>query len=303
RDKYTSHRNWYPEYLEKEKLPWGRPYVLNGFKGLNQPKETWEPASASDNLYAFANYLLHEYDKWIDSLPKEQQVTSSGKSKKALIRSSMQSYNYHDVPPNFNLDPRVRSGVAPFPKNRGIGKWENIVTQEDMSRALQIMIPEQASSNYSFYSFSFYADGGAGGIPAVWDASPKAIADIYHRYYEVGFRAISYEMDYNFGKYGLGYYLASKMLWNVNLSVKDLDAIRDRWMQRSFGSAWKEMKAYYDFLLPKNYPVNTPNAWGKATRLLDAADKKLTTLHEPEAQRRVDDVKQYWYVHYLFDSG
>ncbi|MEO6847422.1 MAG: hypothetical protein ABI443_07830 [Chthoniobacterales bacterium] len=303
RAKNTAHANWFPEYLAKEKMPFGRPYALNGFKGINQPKEIWEPYSATDNIYALASYLLHEYDKWIDSLPKDQQFTSTGKSKKELIRCSLQSYNYHDVPPNFNPDLRLRVSVAPFPKHRGIGKWEGITNQNETAQALHIMLPLEPSANYAFYSNSWYADGGADGIPATWSASPKAIADTYHRYYEIGFRSISYEMDCNFGKYGIGYYLAAKMLWNVRLTAKDLDAIRDRWLQRSFGSAWPEMKVYYDFMLPENYPVNTASTWAKAIRLLDAADKKLDGTKEPDAQRRLDDLKQIWYVHYLFDSG
>ncbi|MEO6847176.1 MAG: hypothetical protein ABI254_07950, partial [Chthoniobacterales bacterium] len=297
--------NWYPEYLAKEKLPFGRPYVLNGYKGLKQPMEIWDGSSGTDNIYAMTAYMLHEYDKWIDSLPKDQQVTSTGKSKKAQVRGSLQSYNFHDVPPNFNPDPRTRVAIAPFPKNRGIGKWEKLVSQEDMAKAFQIMLPGEPSANYAFYSFSVYDDQGPTGIPARWSPSPKVISDTYRRFYDVGFRSITFEADLNFAKNGLGYYLATKMLWNAKLTPKDLDAIRDRWFQRAFGSAWKEMKVYYDFLLPENFPPNGPNAWAKAIRLLDVADKKIASVaaKEPEAQKRIDDLKQYWYVHYLFDTG
>lgn len=298
-----AHKNWYPEYLADERLPFGRPYVLHGRFGLNQPVEVWDPASASDHLYGLVNCLLHEFDKWIDSLPPERRVTATGKSKKDLIRCAILSYNYHDVPPNFNLDPRIRVQVAPFPKHRGIGKWEKIANQEDMARALRFMLPGEPSADYSFYSFSFYRDGGPTGIPVRWSASPSSIADGYRRMYAAGCRAIGREIDFNFGKYGLGYYLASQVLWNANLTAHDLDAIRDRWFQRAFGSAWREMKAYYDFMLPENYPVNSPNSWAKAIRLIDDADRKLDGTSEPDAQRRIDDVKQYWYCHYLFDSG
>jgi hypothetical protein len=277
---------------------------LNGYKGINQPKEVWDPESASDCIFGFANYLLHEYDKWIDSLPKEQRLTSTGKSKKELVRCSLQSYNYHDVPPNFNPDSRTRASIAPFPKHRGIGKWEKLASQEDVARALHVMLPNEPSGDYSFFSFSFHNDGGPGGIPTpAWCGSAASIAQTCGRYYDAGFRSIVREIDFNFGKSGLGYYLVAKVLWDVNLGEKGLEAIRDRWFQRSFGSAWKEMKAYYDFMLPENYPVNSPNIWAKAIRLIDAADKKIDGAKEPEAQRRIDDVKQYWYSHYLMDSG
>ncbi len=298
-----AHKEWYPEYLAKEKLSFGRPYALHGFKGINQPAETWDPSSASDGIYGLATYLLHEYDKWIDSLPAEQRVTSTGKDKKALVRMSLQCYNYHDVPPNFNSDTRVRAIIAPFPKHRGIGKWEALKTPIDVAAALKVMLPDEPSGHYFFYSFSYYNDGGYEGIPARWSSSPGAVAKAYREMYDAGFRAVGVEIDFNFGKYGLGYYLASKALWDVNLGEQGLDKLRDRWLQRAYGNGWREMKAYHDFMLPENYPVNSPNTWAKAVRMIDAADKKVDPATEPDAKKRIDDVKEYWYSHYLFDTG
>jgi hypothetical protein len=297
-----AHKNWYPEYLAKEKLPFGRPYALHGFKGIDQPVETWDPSSASDGVYGLASYLLHEYDKWIDSLPEAERVTSTGKSKKQGLRMSLQSYNYHDVPPNFNPDTRVRATIAPFPKHRGRGKWAELKTPIDVAAALKLMLPDEPSGNYFFYSFSYYNDGGAEGIPPRWSPSPAAIAKTYRDMYDAGFRSVGVEIDFNFGKYGPGYYLAGKALWDVSLGEQGLDRLRDRWLQRAYGSAWKEMKAYHDFMLPENYPVNSPNTWGKAVRLIDAADKKIDPAVEPDAKKRIDDVKEYWYSHYLFDT-
>jgi hypothetical protein len=297
------HKNWYPEYLAKEGIAFGKPYKLNGVHGLDQPNELWDPSAASDNMFGCADYLLHEFDKWIDSLPKDQQVTSTGQSKKSLIRCSFYSYNYHDVPPNFNPDPRVRVMIAGFAKHRGRGKWLKFSTNEEMGQAFKILLPNEPSGDYRYLANSYYMDLGVAGIPAPWSAAPAILAEDYHHSYDAGFRAIYEETDYNFGKMGLGYYLISRMLWNVNLTPSQLDAIRDRWFQRAFGSAWQEMKSYYDFMLPENYPVNAPNTWAKAIRLIDAADKKIDGAKEPEAQRRIDDVKQYWYYHYLMDSG
>jgi len=298
----TKHGNWYPDYLAKEGLPFGRPYVLHGHAGLNQPKETWDPAAASDTVFGFANWLLHEFDQWIDSLPAAERLTSEGTPKRDLIRCSFYSYNYHDVPPNFNPDPRIRLMIASYPKHRGRGKWEKIASQEDVARAFQILLPREPSGDYRIVSLSYYWDPGPTGIPAGWSASPAAIAADYRRAYDAGYRAINLETDFNFGKFGLAYYLISKVLWDADLTGGELDTVRDLWFRRSFGPAWREMKAYYDFMLTENYPVNGPNSWAKAIRLIDAADKALDG-GEPDAQRRVDDVKQYWYYHYLMDSG
>lgn len=295
--------DWYPQYRAQENLPLGHPYLLHGCKGLNQPSEVWDPSAASDHMFGFAGWLLHEFDKWVDSLPPDQQVTSTGRSKKELIRCSFYSYNYHDVPPNFNPDQRIRVMIAGYPKHRGLGKWTNFVSNADIAAAFQIMLPREPSGDYQIISHSYYQDMGPRGIPNPRSASPSRIAAEYRRAYDLGFRAMHIETDFNFGKSGLAYYLISKMLWDTNLTAADLDAIRDRWFHRAFGSAWREMKAYYDFMLSDNYPVNGPRTWAQAIRLIDAADKKLDGLKEPDAQRRIDDVKQYWYYHYLADSG
>lgn len=297
------YQNWYPEYLAKEGGKFGNPYILNGYKGLNQPNEMWDPEAASDMVYGLANYLLREFDKWVDSLPEAERTMPDGRSKKSLVRCSFYCYNFHDVPPNFNIDPRIRVQIAGFPKHRGHGKWEKFATQEDLARAFKIMLPLEPSGDYRIASIAFYRDGQLEGIPAGWDASAKAISDDYRNLFNSGYRAVCIETDLNFGKYGLAYYLTSKMLWNADLTAEGLDKIRDRWFRKSFGSAWREMKAYYDFMLAGNYPLNAPNTWAKAIRLIDAADRKIGMAKEPDAQKRIDDVKQFWYYYYLISSG
>ena len=302
-DKYMRYRNWYPDYCKKEKIMFGRPYVLHGYNGVNQPVETWDPSSASDTVFGFANWILHQYDKWIDSLPPEKRVTSTGKQKKEMVRSSGYSYNYHDVPPNFNLDPRIRVMIASYPKNRGWGKWKNFKTQLDMAKAFQIMLPSEPSGDYRIISLAYYADPGTAGIPAAWSASPKSILEDLKKTYDAGIKALSCETDFNFGKYGLAYYLMCKVLWNPEMKLDELEKIRNAWFQKAFGNGWKEMKQYYDFMLTDNLPVNGPNSWAKAIRMIDDADKKVDPANEPDCQKRIDDVKQYWYYHYLEESG
>lgn len=302
-EKMLRYKNWYPDYLKAEGVPFGRPYVLHGYNGVNQPVEIWDPNSPSDTVFGFDNWLLREFDKWIKTLPPAQQVTSTGKRMTEQVRISGYSYNYHDVPPDFNLDQRIRLMIASYPKHRGAGKWKRFLSQQDMARAFQVMLPREPSGDYRIISLSYYLDPGVSGIPARWSASPESLVNDLHDSYKAGFKAINCEFDFNFGKYGLAYYLYSRLLWNPNLTVVQLDALRDRWLQRAFGSAWKEMKLYYDFMLTDHYPVNGPNSWAKAIRYIAAADIKLDAGVEPDAQRRLDDLKQFWYYYYLTESG
>ena len=302
-DKLAKDPNWYPEYRRAIGDPLGKPYVLHGYNGLNQPKESWDPSTPCDTVFGFADWLLREYDRWIDTLPAEGRVTATGKAKKDLVRCSGYSYNYHDVPPSFNPDPRIRVMIASYPKHRGRGKWEKFRTQLDMAKAFQVMLPREPSGDYRIISLSYYHDFGIQTIPARWSASPAALAANYGDTWRAGVKAMSIETDFNFGKFGLAYYLITQTLWNPELTPQQLDAIRDRWLQKAYGGAWREMKAYYDFMLSDNFTVNGPNAWAKAVRLIDDAQKKLDGAKEPDAQRRLDDLKQYWYYYYLLDSG
>lgn len=297
------HPNWYPEYLAAENLPFGRPYALHGFHGLEQPRELWDPVAAADHVFAFNNWILREYDKWIDSLPPAERVTTTGKDKKAQVRTSSFSYNYHDVPPNFNLDPRIRVMVAGYPKNRGAGKWVQFSTYRDLAAAFKVLLPREPSGEYRILSLADYGDQTMAGIAAAWSAAPSDLHEDYRGTYEAGTKALIMETDFNYGKYGPGYYLISKLLWNVRLTVAELDAIRDRWLQRAYGSAWLRMKEYYDLLLPENYPSNSPGTWARAINLLDQAANQIDGGREPDVQRRFDELKQFWYFYYLLDSG
>jgi len=297
------HPNWYPDYLAQTGGEFGRPYVLHGYKGLNQPRELWDGAEFTDIMFGLNNWLLREYDRWIDSLPPERRVTSSGRSKKEAVRCSFYSYNDHDVPPNFNLDPRIRVMIASYPKNRGYGKWKPFKTQIDMGNVFRQMLPREPSGDYWIISLSYFQDRSLDGLAPRWDASPEFLTKRQQEHYAAGFRALSVETDFNFGRFGLGYYLIAQALWNTKLTAAELDAIRDRWLKRAFGSGWKVMKQYYDFTLLKNYPVNSPHAWSQAIRFIEAADKLIDESREPAAQHRLDDLKQYWYLYYLIDTG
>lgn len=301
--KYVRYPNWYPEYRKSQGVPLGQPYRLDGFRGLDQPFEVWDADSPSNQVFAFNSWLLSEYDRWVDSLPPSQRLTATGKDKKEQVRCSFYSYNYHDVPPEFNPDYRCRVMVAGYPKHRGRGKWVNFGNQLALAAAFKALLPREPSGDYRIISLADYWDSTMDGLPASWSASPESLVADLQRAYHAGIKSLMMEMDFNFGKNGLGYYLISKLLWDINLNPQQLDAIRDRWLQRAYGSGWEQMKIYYDFMLKDNYPSNSSGAWSRAIRMIEAADDLIDPQREPDAQKRLDDLKQFWYFYYLLDSG
>ncbi|MFA5343554.1 MAG: hypothetical protein WC381_06290, partial [Kiritimatiellia bacterium] len=306
----TAYKNWYPEYRQAEGQPWG-PYALSGSPVAPVPNQTteswwWNPADPahpdsanaySDTLMAFNNWLLREFDKYVDSLPATNRL-SGGISKKNLVITSSLSYFFHDVPPNFNLDRRVRVTAAFFWQHRGKGKWVGVQSYTAVVKAFS-MLSHQPGIRYFLTSQSLYSDWGVG---AIWGGTPlRAIYDLMAPLYEAGCKGISIQMDFNFGKTGLDYYLYSKLLWEPTLTMDQLEALRTRWISRAYGAnAAGVMKQYYDYTEAGTF-LNTPNARGRAMNFIQQADA-LVAPGSAE-QRRLDDLKQFWYYYYLQDIG
>jgi hypothetical protein len=324
---FTFDKDWWPQYRAANNLPAGR-YVLNNFYGPgspNQPMETWWDSlnppdinnAQSDTSFAFANYLLHEYDKYIATLPAKNDVvengrlvtpgqfTATGKSKKSLAIVSLYSCNYHDVPPNFNLDSRVRvMPMGGYAKHHGQGKWALCVTELDVARAFHALSPKQWMGSYQIISYAIGhdidIDGITGNIP------PRVIHSNVSSSYKTNYRAFSVETDFNFGKQGLEYYLYAKMLWNPKLSLSELEALRKHWLQRAFGPGAAAMASYYDLMTSNTYYdpdakshwLNAPGYWAKAMSYIDLAEAAIKAPNS-QYQRRLDDLKQYWYYYYL----
>ncbi len=295
-------KQWYPQYRQEIGKPLNAPYVLHGQFGLDQPTERWDGDAVPDQVYALNNWLLSEYDRWLDSRPEAERVTRTGRDKKQLLRLSLYCYNYHDVPPHFNLDQRIRLMIAGYPKHRGRGPWKDIRTQHQAAQAFSIMLPREPSGEYRIISLSYFWDGTAAGIVPGFDAHPQAIAQDLRETYDAGIRALNYEVDFNFGKMGLGYYLLSRALWDVNLGETGLTQLRERWLRLAYGRGWEAMRQYYDLMLPRNYPVNGPHTWAKAIDCIQQADALIDPATEPAAQRRLDDLKQFWLFYYLTET-
>ncbi|MFA7335085.1 MAG: hypothetical protein WC130_12460, partial [Kiritimatiellia bacterium] len=315
--KYTVYKNWYPEYRQAEGQAWGA-YKLSGSPvgpQPNQATESWwwnpsdpaHPDSAnaySDTLMALNNWLLREFDKYVDSLPAANRL-SGGISKKQLVIASSLSYYYHDVPPNFNLDPRVRVTLAFFPQHRGQGKWVNLNDKyKDTMKAYSTLSPQPG---IRYFLTSQSVAGSDWGVGAIYCGAPLFnlpynIYDlIINSIYDVGSKGVVAQCDLNLGKTGLDLYLFSKLMWNPEITMYQLEALRTHWITRAYGTnAASVMKQYHDYTQYGTF-LNTVNARGRAMNFIQQADA-LIAPGTPE-QRRLDDLKQFWYYYYLQDIG
>ncbi len=101
------YRNWYPEYLKSIGADWPQPYVLHGYRGIDQPTEQWDYATPADAVFAFSTtwHASAGSSRWIDSPLRDGNARSSaGRSKKELDPlPALHSYAFHDIPPHFSL--------------------------------------------------------------------------------------------------------------------------------------------------------------------------------------------------------
>jgi hypothetical protein len=222
-----------------------------------------------------------------------------------MVRVSLLSYSYHDLPPNFNLDPRFRvqdsNMAAPTRNHRSHGKWTNLRTSADVCLAFTRLVPGEPCGAYRYFSNTLYEDQSLRGTFGSYRA-PTIQAQIAAEY-NAGYRGYFAESDFNFGKRGLNYYLYSKMLWDPTQTPQDLDAIENRWLTRAFGAeAAPVMRQYYDFVSPEAKQLHLSHVYNDAVHLIAQADA-LIPSGNVAAKQRLDDLKQYWYYYYLADTN
>lgn len=108
-------------------------------------------------------------------------------------------------------------------------------------------------------------------------------------FHNLGAKYITIESSDNWGPNGLSYYIASRLLWNVN-DEKHLDIIIDDFLTQSFGPARGPMVRFYTLINGVNKPVLSQDLVGRMYRLLEEATK-LTD--DPKIQARLDDLTLY----------
>lgn len=104
-----------------------------------------------------------------------------------------------------------------------------------------------------------------------------------------GARYLSAESSDNWGPNGLGYYLAARMLWDVEESTRT-DALIDDFLTRCFGPAKVPMAEFYRQLDASHPHLVATDQIGRMFRALDAAHKLADT---PEIHARLDDLTLY----------
>ncbi|MDO8544532.1 MAG: DUF4838 domain-containing protein [Opitutaceae bacterium] len=121
---------------------------------------------------------------------------------------------------------------------------------------------------------------------------------------QAGVRFMSAESSDNFGPNGLGYYLAARILWDVN-EAKNIEALTADFLEKAFGPARAPMAKFYALLDGTKRQPLSDDLVGRMYRQLDEA-RGLTTAGSIRA--RLDDLALYTryvelYLDYSSASG
>ena len=151
----------------------------------------------------------------------------------------MYAYNYHSPPPRMEVHPNVIISVATGFIKGGLSADE--IIQGWAERGARIGIREY----YSVSTWDRDLPGRARG------GNLEYLTKTIPHFHESGARFLSAESSDNWGCNGLGYYLASRVLWDVD-EAKSREAITDDFLEKAFGPASEEMRIFYTLIEGSN---------------------------------------------------
>jgi len=195
--------------------------------------------------------------------------------------ASMYAYNQHSPPPNIRVHPNVVISIATGFIRGGYTVDELI--EGWTAKGATIGMREY----YSVNTWSRNLPGAARGT------NLEYLKRTIPHFYAKGARFMSAESGDCWGPCGLGYYLAARMLWDVD-EAERIDALVDDFLTRAFGPAKVPMGDFYRLIDGANRPLLCDGLLGRMYRLLDKASGLAGT---PAIRARVGDL--ILYTHYV----
>ena len=226
--------------------------------------------------------------------PSDRAVLLANEVAAAINRSypgkvvGMYAYNYHSPPPKLEVSSHVVISTATAFIKGGI-KIDDLI-EGWSKKGATIGIREY----YSVNTWDRDRPGAARG------SNLDYLCETIPGFHQKGARFLSAESGDNWGCNGLGYYLASRLLWDVDQAA-NRDAIVEDFLSKSFGKAIEPMREFYQLIDGSNKRAKLvpEDQIGRMFRLLkearDIAGQDESTL------RRLDDLTLYTQYVALFD--
>lgn len=200
-------------------------------------------------------------------------------------RVGMYAYNYHSPPPSVRVHPAVVVSVATAFIKGGLSLDQIVAGWSRQGATLGIR------EYYSVHPWDRDLPARARG------GTPDYLARTIPAFHAQGARFLSAESSDNWGPNGLGYYLASRFLWDVK-SVDQREALVEDFLSAAFGPAMEPLREFYRQLDGgRPHPV-AHDQLGRMYQALREARRLATTT---EVHRRLDDLTLYARYATLFD--
>ena len=118
---------------------------------------------------------------------------------------------------------------------------------------------------------------------------PKRVAELLARIHSQGARFYDAESGDCWGPCGLGYYVASRVLWDVREAGR-VEAIVADFLEKAFGTAREPMREFYALITEDTQRRSPSDIVGRMYRHLSAA---RTSSTDANVLRRIDDLTLY----------
>ena len=169
------------------------------------------------------------------------------------------AYNVHQEPPTLRVDPQVVVSVSTHFLQGSTPEALMAGWQRQGARLLGVR---------EYYSVNTWDRDVPGTTRVNLGMLAKTVPDFHAR----GARFMSAESGDNWGPAGLSYYVASRLLWDVDEAARVPELVED-FLHRSFGPAKAPMARFYEAIDGRTRPFLSDDLLGRMYRCLDEASR------------------------------
>ncbi|NIP22569.1 MAG: DUF4838 domain-containing protein [Phycisphaerae bacterium] len=189
----------------------------------------------------------------------------------------MYAYNYHSPPPSIRVHPNLIISIATAFIKGGYTLDELIAGWSKKGATIGMR------EYYAVFPWDHDMPGQARGSDL--DYLQRTIPEFHAK----GARFLSAESSDNWGANGLGYYVASRILWDLD-EAENVDQIVDDFLTTAFGPAKKPMTRFYDLINGSNKPLLSDDLIGRMYRQLQNARHRADA---PQIRERINHLILY----------
>lgn len=195
----------------------------------------------------------------------------------------MYAYGGHVAPPAIDVHPRLVVSVATSFGSAGLSFTELMRGWRDRGATLGIR---------EYLAVHQWDRDVPGGVSAARGADLEYLTRTIPEFHENGARFFSAESSDNWGLCGLGYYLASRMLWDVRVATPErVSDLRQDFLNRAFGPAQTPMDRFYQLIDGAHRPLLSEDLLGRMYQALSEA--RQLAADRRDVQTRLDDLVLY----------